>query len=171
MTELARSLEGILFVAGRPVTISELAQTTSALSAAVEAGLSEVGEALKDRGLRLTRKGDEVQLVSTPEVAATVRRFLGTESESPLSRAALETLAIIAHREPLTRSEIDEIRGVGSDAALRSLQVRGLIREVGRAETLGRPILYATNLEFLHHFGLETHQDLPPLREPTPAAE
>ena len=104
-----------------------------------------------------------MQLVTAPEVAEDVRRFLGLSGSARLSTAALETLAIIAYRQPITRAEIEAIRGVNCDGVLRTLLAKGLIEEVGRAEGPGRPILYGTTMLFLQHFGLRSLADLPPL--------
>jgi len=106
-----------------------------------------------------------VQLVTAPEAASYVERFLGLEARTRLSRAALEALAIIAYRQPITRPEIEAIRGVSSDSVLRTLLRVGLIEEVGRASTVGRPILYGTTFEFLQHFGLRSLHELPDLEE------
>jgi segregation and condensation protein B len=105
----------------------------------------------------------KVQLTSAPETAPIVERFLGLEATSRLSRAALETLAIIAYQQPVTRPEIDAIRGVNSDGVLKSLLSKGLIQEAGRAERAGRPILYQTTSDFLGYFGLSSLNELPPL--------
>ena len=115
--------------------------------------------------MRLQRSGNRVQLVTAPELAPSVERFLGLEARARLSRAALETLAIIAYRQPITRPKIESIRGVGSDSVLRTLLSVGLIEEVGRAPTVGRPILYSTTFEFLQHFGLRSLEELPALDE------
>lgn len=104
-----------------------------------------------------------MQLTTSPDTAADIERFLGLESTSKLSRAALEALAIIAYQQPVTRPEIDAIRGVSSDGVLKSLLSKGLVQEVGRADRPGRPILYVTTSDFLQHFGLNSLEELPPL--------
>ncbi len=106
-----------------------------------------------------------VQLTTAPESSAVVERFLGLEVTSRLSQAAVEVLAIIAFMQPVTRPQIDQIRGVNSDSSLRTLLSFGLIEEVGRLETPGRPILYSTTPEFLQYFGLESIDSLPTLLE------
>lgn len=124
---------------------------------------------LADRGIRLQRHGDQVQLVTAPEAAAAVERFLGLEGAVRLSSAALETLAVIAYRQPVTRAQIEQVRGVSADRAIATLLAHGLIEEVGRLETVGRPALFGTTVEFLEHFGLQSLADLPPLpEEPEP---
>jgi segregation and condensation protein B len=106
-----------------------------------------------------------VQLTTAPEAAQLVERFLGLDATSHLSRAALETLAMIAYQQPVTRPAIDAVRGVNSDGVLKSLLNKGLIQEAGRAERPGRPILYNTTPDFLQHFGLNSLEELPPLQD------
>jgi len=161
--DLAAQVEALLFVADEAVTVQRLAEALQEDQAAVEGALSELRERLAGRGLRLQRKGDRVQLVTAPELAPLVERFLGLEHTDTLSPAALETLAIVAYRQPVSRPEIEAIRGVNSDSALRTLLSVGLIEEVGRAPTVGRPILYGTTFDFLQHFGLRSLEELPPL--------
>jgi len=120
---------------------------------------------LQGRGIRVQRHRQRVRFVTAPEAASVVRAFLGLEAKVRLSRAALETLAIIAYRQPITRPEIDAIRGVSSDGVVRSLLEKGLIEEVGRAQAPGRPILYGTTPRFLELVGLTSLEDLPPLQE------
>jgi segregation and condensation protein B len=160
---LEARVEALLFVAEEPPSVAQLARALEATPEAVEEALRGLAERLKDRGLRLQRKGDWVQLVTAPEAAEDVRRFLGLTAGPRLSPAALETLAIIAYRQPITRAEIEAIRGVNCDGVLRTLLARGLIEEVGRSEGPGRPILYGTTFLFLQHFGLRSLEDLPPL--------
>jgi segregation and condensation protein B len=107
------------------------------------------------------RLNNKVQLVTAPELSETIEVFLGLETTTTLSQAALEALAIIAYKQPVTRPEVDVIRGVNSDGVLRTLLSKGLIEELGRAETPGRPIYYGTSAEFLQYFGLETLDGLP----------
>ena len=107
-----------------------------------------------------------MQLTTAPQLAELIERFLGLESITHLSRAALETLAIIAYQQPVTRPQIDSIRGVNSDSMIKSLLNKGLILEMGRADGPGRPILYATSPEFLQHFGLNSILEMPPLANP-----
>ncbi len=132
----------------------------------VETALETLGEACRQRGIRLQRHGAQVQLTTAPEVAADVEKLLGLESTSHLTQAALEVLAIIAYQQPVTRPQIDAVRGVNSDSALRTLLRHGLIDEAGRSEGPGRPILYVTTPEFLQHFGLASLRELPPLGLP-----
>jgi len=119
--------------------------------------------------MRLQRKGQRVQLVTAPEAAGVIERFMGLDLSSRLSPAALETLAIVAYTQPITRSDVDGVRGVNSDSVLRSLTTKGLIEEIGRLDQAGRPILYGTTFEFLQHFGLSDLSELPPLEPATVA--
>jgi segregation and condensation protein B len=154
-------LESLLFVADEPVTASQLAQAVDTTSEAVEAALEILHAACSERGVRLQRHGRRVQLISAPEAAPYIERFLGLELHSRLSSAALESLAIIAYQQPVTRAQVEAVRGVNSDSVLRTLVGKGLIEEVGRLETVGRPILYGTTFDFLQFFGLENLDDLP----------
>ena len=155
-------LEAVLFVADAPIEIAALSRTIAAPRAEVSAALDELAEQCRGRGVRLQRTGDLVQLVSAPQTAAYVERFLGME-HPPLTNPSLETLAIIAYRQPMTRAGIEAVRGVDCDGPIRTLTARGLIEEVGRAPVIGRPALFATTVRFLEYFGLERPEDLPPL--------
>jgi segregation and condensation protein B len=163
---LSVKLEAMLFVAAEPVTTAQLAAALDVSNSVVERGLNELDAALARRGLRLQRHTGRVQLTTAPELAELIERFLGLESTSHLSRAALETLAIIAYQQPVTRPQIDAIRGVNSDSMMKSLLNKGLILESGRADGPGRPILYSTTPEFLQHFGLNSILEMPPLAAP-----
>jgi segregation and condensation protein B len=162
---VAAQVESLLFVADAPVSIGRLAEALEVTPGQVEGALDNLEAAYTGRGLRLQRAGSRVQLISAPEAAPGVERFLGLEARTRLSRAALETLAIVAYRQPITRPEIEAVRGVSSDSVLRTLLSIGLIEDVGRAPTVGRPILYGTTFEFLQHFGLRGLDELPPLDE------
>jgi len=163
---LAVKLEAMLFVAAEPVSVAQLATALDVASSVVERGLNELDASLSTRGLRLQRHAGRVQLTTAPQLAELVERFLGLEATSHLSRAALETLAIIAYQQPVTRPSIDSIRGVNSDSMIKSLLNKGLILESGRADGPGRPILYSTTPEFLQHFGLNSILEMPPLAKP-----
>ncbi len=168
---LNAKLEAMLFVTGEAATLQQLAAALDTDPSIVESGLAELEQILKARGLRLLRHAGRFKLTTAPELAGLIERFLGLEAITHLSRAALETLAIIAYQQPVTRPHIDTIRGVNSDSMLKSLLSKGLILESGRAEGPGRPILYSTAPEFLQHFGLGSIADLPPLAVPEPASE
>jgi segregation and condensation protein B len=155
-------LEALLFVAERPLSRQEL-RTVARLSAdEVDERLGDLEVQLRDRGIRLVSQGDRVMLGTSPESGALIARYLGADAVR-LSPAALETLAIIAYRQPVTRGVIERIRGVDSGHVVRGLLHRRLIHEQGRAETPGRPILYGTSMEFMERFGLTSLDDLPPL--------
>jgi segregation and condensation protein B len=169
---LSVKLEAMLFVAPGPVTTAQLATVLDVAPSVIERGLNELDAALATRGLRLQRHAGRFQLTTAPQLAELVERFLGLEATTHLSRAALETLAIIAYQQPVTRPQIDAIRGVNSDSMLKSLLHKGLILESGRADGPGRPILYSSTPEFLQHFGLNSILEMPPLAPPVqPEAE
>jgi segregation and condensation protein B len=163
---LSVKLEAMLFVAAEPVATSQLAEALDVSVSVVERGLNELDASLSSRGLRLQRHVGRVQLTTAPQLAELIERFLGLEMTSHLSRAALETLAIIAYQQPVTRPQIDGIRGVNSDSMMKSLLQKGLILESGRTDGPGRPILYSTTPEFLQHFGLNSILEMPPLAKP-----
>jgi segregation and condensation protein B len=155
-------LEALLFVAERPLTRREIATLAGVDRQTVDAVLGDLEVALRERGLRLVAAGDEVQLVTASEAGSLIARYTGAEG-TKLSNAALETLAIIAYRQPVTRGTIERIRGVDSDYVVRTLLHRRLVVEQGRADTPGRPILYGTGFDFLERFGITSLDDLPPL--------
>jgi len=163
---LSVKLEALLFVAPEPVTTTQLATALDVASSVIERGLNELDADLATRGLRLQRNAGRFQLTTAPQLAELIERFLGLEATTHLSRAALETLAIIAYQQPVTRPQIDSIRGVNSDSMMKSLLNKGLILETGRADGPGRPILYSTTPEFLQHFGLNSILEMPPLAKP-----
>jgi segregation and condensation protein B len=156
-------IESILFVADEAVEISMLARALRRPADAIEDALAELELSCVEGGTRLQRTRDTVQLVTSPEFGPFVERFLSMESRQRLSGAALESLAIIAYKQPLTRAGVEQVRGVNSDGAIASLIARGLVEEVGRAPGPGRPVLLGTTLRFLEHFGLGKPGDLPPL--------
>jgi len=156
-------VEGLLFVADEPATVARLAQALEVDEDAVEVALNEISADGVNRGVRLQRKGERVQLVTRPEAAAYIERFMGLENSGRLSQASLETLSIVAYRQPCTRAQIEVVRGVNCDSVLRNLLSKGLIEESGRQETVGHPFLYSTTFAFLQHFGLRSLDELPPL--------
>jgi segregation and condensation protein B len=163
-------LEALLFVADGPTPLGNLAVVLQTTPDVIDGALAELGATLAARGLRVQRMADRVQLVTAPQAARLVEEFLGLQSTVRLSPAALETLAIMAYKQPLTRPALEALRGVNCDAVLKTLLSRGLIEEVGRTEGVGRPILYGTTFLFLQHFGLESLAELPhlDLGEPAP---
>jgi segregation and condensation protein B len=159
-------IEALLFVAPEPVTTAQLATALDVAPSVVERGLNELDASLATRGLRLQRHAGRFQLTTAPQLTELIERFLGLETTTHLSRAAVETLAIIAYQQPVTRPQIDSIRGVNSDSMMKSLLSKGLILESGRADGPGRPILYSTTPEFLQHFGLNSILEMPSLATP-----
>jgi segregation and condensation protein B len=163
-------VESLLFVASEPVPITQIAEALEVKVAEVEQALTELNAEIGARGVRVQRKGDKVQLTTQPECAPYVEKFLGLDLTTRLSKPALETLAIIAYQQPVTRAQIEHVRGVNCDAVLATLLNRGLIEELGRLETAGRPIQYGTTFAFLQHFGLRSLEDMPSLQPAEAAA-
>lgn len=158
-------LEALLFVAQGAVPATDLFSAVRLSKEEGEATLARLETRLATGGLRLQRSGRRLQLISAPEAAPAIEHFLGLEVNLRLSQAALETLAIVAYAQPITRPRIESVRGVNSDSVLRTLLAAGMVEDVGRAETVGRPILYRTTFEFLQQFGLQSVADLPPLEK------
>ncbi len=160
---LEAALEALLFVAAGPVLIGQLAEALEAKQQDVEDNLHRLEQRYAENsGLALQWHAGRVQLTTASATAEVVEKFLGLEATTRLSRPALETLSIVAYRQPITRPGIDSIRGVSSDGVLKSLLNKGLVQEVGRTDGPGRPILYGTTAEFLQYFGLNSLMDLPP---------
>lgn len=162
---LSALVESLLFVAAEPLTVARLAAALLVEPAQIEEALLDLNRSLIGRGICLQRKDDQVQLATRPAAAAAIERLLGVDSSPRLSPAALEALAVIAYRQPVTRAQLEAIRGVNCDGVLRTLLSRSLIEEQGRLEAVGRPILYGTTFEFLQYFSLNRVEDLPPLPE------
>lgn len=163
LAEVALLVESLLFVAPEAVKISNLGDALDETPERIEEALAELTAGQSARGVRIQRLGERVQLVTAPEAAEAVERFLGLDLTTKLSPAALETLAIIAYRQPATRAQIDELRGVASDGVLRTLIHRGLVEQGDRLEQAGRPFQFRTTFDFLQHFGLQSLDDLPAL--------
>jgi segregation and condensation protein B len=168
---LAAKIEAMLFVSAEPVPLAQLATALDVTTSVVERGLKELEDSLRGRGLSLQRNAGRVQLTTAAGLASLIERFLGLEATTHLSRAALETLAIIAYQQPVTRPQVDAIRGVNSDSMMKSLLSKGLIQESGRTDGPGRPILYSITPEFLQHFGLNSIAEFPPLAAPAEKEE
>ena len=164
-TELDRFIEALLFVADGPVSTEDLAKTLDVDLEQLEEGIERLICAASARGVGIERVGRRVQMVTMPDAAPFIERFLGMDSSSKLSAAALETLAIVAYRQPITRAQIEAVRGVNSEGVLRSLLAKSLIASVGRLEQVGRPVLYGTTFEFLQYFGIHSLEELPTLPE------
>ncbi len=163
MPQLMSAVESVLFVAGRALDLADLRKLLGVEADDLNAALLLLADVYERerRGLRVQRAGNQVQLVSAPENARFVAALLGMPTHAKLTTAALETLAIIAYRQPITRAQLEAIRGVNSDRALQTLVQHNLVMEVGRANTVGRPILFGTTLEFLQQFGLSGLEALP----------
>ena len=164
---LAGRIEAILFVAGEPVRVEELAKALNVTVRQVENELAKLRDEydFNQRGFTLKRFGHQVQLATRALYATDVVHLLQPVQKQSLAQAAMETLAVIAYKQPVTRAEVEQVRGVKCDYSVQSLMKKELIMEVGRKETLGRPILYGTTENFLAHFGLSTLDDLPPMPE------
>ncbi|MGC9399038.1 MAG: SMC-Scp complex subunit ScpB [Anaerolineae bacterium] len=164
-------LEALLFVAQEPVAEAELFSVVGLSPEEGQAALEALERRLAESGLSLQRMNGRVQLTTRPAAAPYVEAFLDLEVNLTLSQAAMETLAIVAYAQPVTRPEVEAIRGVGSGSVLRTLLSAGLIEKAGRADSVGRPILYRTSFEFLEQFGLESVEDLPSLEPPQQEAD
>jgi segregation and condensation protein B len=164
--KLAAHLTALLFVADEPLELASLARVLEATPAELEQAVSALA-ARPPAGLILQRHGRRLQLATAPASAEYVRRLRGRAEAQRLSRAALEVLSVVAYRQPTTRAEIESVRGVNSDQALDTLLARGLVAELGRRDSVGRPILFGTTLAFLQLAGLQSLDELPPL-DPSP---
>lgn len=158
---LLSQVESILYAAGEPASISTLAVALDASPQDVESALEDLSVLCLSRGVRVQRNGNEVQLVTAPETAEKIQKFLGLEASNRLSPAALETLAIIAYKQPITKPQIEMIRGVNCDGVMKTLEIHNLVKELGRAETVGHPMRYGVSFDFLQHFGLRGVYELP----------
>ncbi|ATP39588.1 SMC-Scp complex subunit ScpB [Solibacillus sp. R5-41] len=167
--KLLSRIEALLFVAGdEGMTVKQLAQYIEVEQMDIEAGLSELlsqyneGE---ERGITLKQLAGTYQITTKPEVADTLKKLIENPTNQVLTSASLEVLAIIAYKQPMTRAEVEDLRGVKSERPIATLAARALVQEVGRAEGTGRAILYGTTKEFLNYFGLKNINELPPLPE------
>jgi segregation and condensation protein B len=171
-------LEALLFVAEKPLARSEIAALAGVDRAVVDARIGDLAVNLAQRGIRLVESGERVELATAPQAGVLIARYVGADAPR-LSSASLETLAIVAYRQPCTRATIERIRGVDSDYTIRTLLHRRLVVELGRSEAPGRPILFGTGFDFLERFGMISLEELPPLEadvaerlhEPGPEAE
>lgn len=161
--DIDRLVEALLFVADGPVSLEDLAKALEQDKELVEQATKRLGENLSGRGLRIARLGNRLQLTTAPDTGPAIERFLGISSSTKLSAAALESLGIVAYRQPITRAQIEAIRGVNSDGVIRTLLARSLIAPLGRLQQAGRPIILGTTFEFLQYFGIESLDELPKL--------
>ena len=155
-------LEALLFVAERPLSRSEIAQLAGVDLETVDACIGDLQVTLGERGIRVVESGERVELATAPGAGRLIARYVGADAPR-LSSASLETLAIVAYRQPCTRATIERIRGVDSDYTIRTLMHRRLVAELGRSDAPGRPILFGTGFDFLERFGLTSVDQLPPL--------
>ena len=164
-SEIKSAIESMLFVSGEPLALRELSNNLGLKEKNVEEILNEMANEYEDknRGIRLISINGGYQLVTESENSDFVQKLLKKNKKHSLSQASIESLAIIAYKQPITRIDIDEIRGVKSESAITRLIERGLIKDIGRLEVPGRPILYGTTDEFLRQFGLQTIKELPSL--------
>ncbi len=160
-------IESLLFVSGEPLRLKEISAIIECDIDVTKEIIQELEQkySIEERGIKLININDEYQLVTKAENSSYVQKLLKTNTRQSLSQASLETLAIIAYKQPITRVSIDEIRGVKSDRAVLTLLEKGLIKETGRLEVAGRPILYSTTDKFLVSFGLENLRQMPSLEE------
>jgi len=172
-TEEARAIEAILMVAEEPVEPQLLGQLLEMSPKKVEALCTELADAYEaeDRGFLLVRVAGGYRFQSHPDLAPYVERFVLEGQSARLSAAALETLAIVAYKQPVSRAQVSAIRGVNADAVMRTLQVRGYVEEVARDPGPGQAVLYGTSRLFLERLGLDTVDDLPPLGAFVPGPE
>lgn len=161
--EINALVEAILFVSPEPLSADQIANLLETTPRLVKKALEDIDTLYQGRGIRLQYHKSKIQITTAPEAAPILEKMLELETTSTLSQAALETLSIIAYQQPITRPQIDAIRGVNSDGVLRTLLTKGLIDDVGRADGPGRPILYSTTPDFLKYFGLSSYDELPPL--------
>lgn len=166
-------IEAILFVAGEPIATEDLQYTLEVSSDELDELLTTYGDTLdyERRGIRLLRFGEHVQLATRTDYAPYVERLLQPVQKRTLTQAAMETLAVVAYKQPVTRAEIEALRGVKCDYSIQSLVQKSLIVEVGRKEALGRPLLYGTTDAFLRHFGIESLEDLPTINFDMPLVD
>ncbi len=172
MSELERTIEAILFVSDGPVTESDLVEATGSPAADVRAALLELSAHWgAGRGIHLHEVAGGWRLSTDPELHEAIERYASTDRARRLSKAALETLAIVAYQQPISRGQVSEIRGVDSEQTIRSLERRDLIAEIGRAPGPGQAVLYGTTPTFLERMGVASLGDLPPLADHVPPAQ
>ena len=166
-TELRAALEAILFLSSDPVRVDDLAESLEEPKEAVSAQLEEIKRNLDDHvgGFTLEQAAGGWRLTTRAEHDSVLKKYFAKKGENRLSLAALETLAIVAYRQPITAPEVSEIRGVNSTSPIRTLLERRMIRVAGRKNVVGSPFLYRTTKDFLVHFGLNDIRDLPRLEE------
>jgi segregation and condensation protein B len=165
VADMDRFLEALLFVADGPVSLQDLTQALEIDRKTLIEAVQRLVEASATRGLHVVRNHSRIQMITAPDAGPVIERFLGIGHSAKLSSAALETLAIIAYRQPVTRAQIEAVRGVNSDGVLRTLIAKSLVAPQGRLEQAGRPVIFATTFEFLQYFGISSLEELPTLPE------
>jgi segregation and condensation protein B len=158
--KLKSIIESILFVAERPVSVKKLAEISSAFVSQIQEALVFLIQAYKDKGINIVRKGNYVHFSTASKNTKYIAKYLNENIQKKLSKEALETLAIIFYRQPITRTEIEKIRNVDSESVLQNLQIRGLVAAVERKKIQGEPIVYGTTMEFVQYFGVENLKNL-----------
>jgi segregation and condensation protein B len=166
MNNLRSQILSILFVSAKPVSLAELESSLEASADEIKQAVSEIAANNSESGIILLAHNDKLQLATNPQNSAAIKKFLSLEMREKLSDAALETLAVIAYRQPVSKAEIENIRGVSSQYTIRQLLIRGLIEKTG-SPTDRRVQNYRTTLEFMQHLGLQSMQDLPDFEEIT----
>ncbi len=161
---LQRQIEALLFVAGEALSLKELARLTACSQTEAAAAVQRIDEAYAQRGIVLREIAGGYRFATAPQTREVVEAYL-LPPKSSLSPAAMETLAIVAYLQPVTKGEIEQLRGVNVDGVIKTVTERRLVAEAGRKDVVGRPILYKTTDEFLEAFGLRSLNDLPPLEE------
>ena len=159
--QIRRITEALLFVQNQPIQIKTIAKIINTSVKNMEKIIEEISVSLDDHGIKIQSGPSGIQLITIPEANEVIKTAYKLEAEKPLTRATLETLAIVAYKQPVTRAEIEKVRGVSCDGHLANLRRRGLIEVTGRAEKIGRPLLFSTTQNFLSYFGLENANQLP----------
>jgi len=166
MNEISRIIEAILFVADKPVTVNKLVLLLPNFKKEeIENGISDLNEVYKDHAINILEIAGGFQLATRPEYHEYIKKFNAVRIRPRLSQAALETLAVITYKQPVSRVEVEAIRGVNSDGVVGTLLERGMIEILGRADTVGKPLLYGTTQELLQYFGLKNYSELPNFEE------
>ncbi|UCG79369.1 MAG: SMC-Scp complex subunit ScpB [Nitrospirota bacterium] len=160
-------VESLLFVTGEPLSINDIKRSTELTEDDIKKAIQELTEEYRSRngGFFIAAIAEGFQLVSNPEYAPWIRKLRTTATTAKLSMAALETLSIIAYKQPITKIEIEQLRGVNSDGVVKSLLEKRLIKILGKKEVPGKPMLYGTTKDFLQYFGLKDLSDMPTLKE------
>lgn len=167
LSELETVVESLLFISGEAVSLASIAQTIEMDKATARAIIHSLGDKYEEekRGIRIVEVGDAYQMCTSPTCFEYIRNMYKSPSRQGLTQALLETLAIVAYKQPITKAQIEEIRGVNAEHAVSKLVEKKLVCEVGRMDTPGKPILFGTTTEFLRYFGFKNVAELPPLEE------